>query len=116
VKLLTRNAALHTIVLLLLFAVALWYMVGRPGRGTAIMTPPTISVDALRAHIQTLAGDIGERNVFRPGTLALAADYIEGEWRKQGYEVTHQNRDNASQNLEVTSAGTREIIVIGAHV
>ncbi len=115
VKLLTRNAAFRIGAILLLFAAAMWYMVGRPGQGRPVMTPPTISADALRAHVQTLAGDIGERNVFLPGTLARAAGYIEAEWQKQGYQVTRQNCGNASQNLEVTRPGNREIIVIGAH-
>jgi len=30
--------------------------------------------EALRAHVETLAGEIGERNVFRPRALADAAD------------------------------------------
>lgn len=80
-----------------------------------MMTPLSISADALHDHVRTLAGDIGERNVFRPGTLARAAEYIEAEWRKQGYEVARQDCGNASQNLEVTRPGNREIIVIGAH-
>ena len=36
--------------------------------------------DRLRAHVAKLAGEIGERNVFRPAGLHAAADYIRGEW------------------------------------
>lgn len=31
----------------------------------------------LRAHVETLAVDIGERNVFQPKALHAASDYIE---------------------------------------
>jgi len=114
-KPITRNATLRVGVILLVVAGGLWYMVVCPGRGQRIMTPPLISADALRAHVQTLAGDIGERNVFRPGTLARAADYIERVWRSQGYGVTRQDCGNGCQNLEISRPGNSEIIVIGAH-
>jgi len=114
-KLLTRNAALRAGAILLVVAVGLWYMCARPRPGQRTMTPPVISADALRAHVQALAGDIGERNVFRPGTLARAADYIERIWRAQGYKVVRQDCGDGCQNLEVTRPGNKEIIVTGAH-
>lgn len=114
-KLITRNASLRLAVVLLALTGLVWYMVSRPGRGRTVMTPANISSDALRSHVQTLAGDIGERNVFLPLALARAAGYIETEWRKQGYQVTRQDCGNAFHNLEVTRPGNREIIVIGAH-
>lgn len=71
--------------------------------------------------MRELAGAIGERNVFRPKALHAAADYIEGTWRAQGYEVRHQVYDAygvACANLEATRTGrTRpgEILLLGAH-
>ena len=41
----------------------------------------------LRAHVEWLAGQIGERNIFRPQALQNAAEYIESQWRRQGYAV-----------------------------
>lgn len=79
------------------------------------MTPPAIAPDALRAHVQALAGDIGERNVFRPGSLARAADYIEQVWRAQGYDVIRQDCGNGCQNLEIARPGSSEIVIAGAH-
>lgn len=84
---------------------------------------PTASgtAEALRAHVERLAGEIGERNVFRPRALAAAADYIEAIWRAQGYEVAAQRYEVsglACANLEVTRRGdTRpeEILLLGAH-
>jgi hypothetical protein len=75
----------------------------------------------LTAWVQTLAGDIGERNVFRPRALQDAADFITREWRAQGYDVTPQVYEVGGlgcANLEVTRRGTRRpeaIVLIGAH-
>lgn len=79
-----------------------------------------VSADMLRAHVGTLAGEIGERNVFRPGALHAAADFIAAEWEAQGYLVgaqVYEVHGVACSNLEVTRPGARtpdEIIVIGA--
>ncbi|MDE2058280.1 MAG: M28 family peptidase [candidate division NC10 bacterium] len=80
-----------------------------------------ISASRLRAHIERLAGELGERNVFRPEALRAAADYIEAEWRHQGYQVVPHWYDLSGTqwaNLEITRLGcTRptEILLIGAH-
>lgn len=75
----------------------------------------------LRAHVQRLAGDIGERNVFHPRALDAAAAYIEQVWSGQGYVVGHQSytvEDVDCVNLEITRTGTMEpraIVLLGAH-
>ena len=75
----------------------------------------------LRAHVTTLAGDIGERNVFLPERLHAAADYIRDEWQIQGHRVSPQayvTHGVDCRNLEVTLSGTTkpaEIVVVGAH-
>lgn len=77
--------------------------------------------ERLRAHISKLAGEIGERNIFRPSALHAAADYIQAQWSAQGYQVAAQSYEVegvSSANLEVARAGTtrpREIILVGAH-
>jgi len=114
----TRYAAIRLGVILLALATLMWYMVGRPGRGTAMMTPPVISADALRAHVRALAGDIGERNVFHPAALARAADYIERQWQAQGYAVNRQSYlvdGVACANIEVARSGAGETVIVGAH-
>lgn len=76
---------------------------------------------ALEHHVQVLAGDIGERNVFRPDALHAAADYIAQEWAKRGCAVMRQDyqvRGVPCANIEVALAGcvqADEIIVLGAH-
>jgi Zn-dependent M28 family amino/carboxypeptidase len=77
--------------------------------------------DRLRTHVETLAGEIGERNVGRPDALHAAADYIETVWRSQDYEVVPQHylaHGVDCANLEVTRPGDRhpeEILLVGAH-
>ena len=40
----------------------------------------------LRTHVEQLAGEIGERKVFRPRALQAAASYIEDQSEQQGYD------------------------------
>jgi len=75
----------------------------------------------LERHVRTLAGEIGERNVFRPHALDAARDYIAERWRAQGLEPQFQRyvaRGVESSNLEVVLEGAAEespSIVVGAH-
>ena len=75
----------------------------------------------LHGHVQRLAGEIGERNIWQPAALAGAAIYIESQWSGQGYVVTRQAYDVSGArcaNLEVTRAGGArqgEILLVGAH-
>lgn len=75
----------------------------------------------LMQHVQTLAGDIGERNVYRPASLAAAARYIEAELAGIGYAVacqTYLMHGQECANLEVVLPGRRwpqQSIVVGAH-
>ncbi len=75
----------------------------------------------LRAHVEQLAGTVGERNVFRPHALAAAAEYIRAEWQRQGYEVAAQGytvEDLRCENLAVEIPGQSPasgIILVGAH-
>lgn len=76
-------------------------------------------VDRLRAHVETLAGEIGERNMWHPQALQQAADYIENVWRHQGYAVSrydYKTRGESAANLEITHKGeSEEIVLVGAH-
>lgn len=88
------------------------------------MPPMTIDrslAQRLQAHVETLAAQIGERNVFRPRALAEAADYIESVWRQQALAVSRQTyraHGVDCSNLEVTIPGQRDgdaLLLIGAH-
>jgi Zn-dependent M28 family amino/carboxypeptidase len=75
----------------------------------------------LRIHVERLAGEIGERNVFHPTTLQAGASYITHEWEQQGYAVEQLPYEVSGVrclNLEATRRGDtreREILLIGAH-
>jgi hypothetical protein len=80
-----------------------------------------ITAQQLHYHVEKLAGEIGEHNVFYPEALEAAADYITEQWRHQGYGIrkqSYQVRGAECSNLEVTCPGTNrseEIILLGAH-
>lgn len=75
----------------------------------------------LRRHVGTLAGEIGERNVWQYAALQRAADYIEAQFRGSGYRPNRQTFEVSRlpvQNIDVTLAGTSrpdEVLVVGAH-
>ena len=75
----------------------------------------------LQTHVERLAEDIGERNVFAPEALQLAAVYIEDEWETMGYDVERLEYDVSGircANLVTTrkgSARSSEILLLGAH-
>ena len=75
----------------------------------------------LCAHVEQLAREIGERNVFRPQSLKAAAEYIERQWRQQGYAVERLGYELSGArcfNLEITRSGAArndQILLIGAH-
>jgi len=75
----------------------------------------------LRRHVARLAGEIGERHVWRPEALAAAEAYIERELAATGCAVRKQTYDAEGvpcSNLEIEVPGTAaasEIILVGAH-
>ncbi len=75
----------------------------------------------LRARVEYLAGQIGERHVLRMDALEASREYIEAEWRAQGYCVNRQWYEAGGRqcaNLEIERPGgarKNEILVIGAH-
>jgi len=91
------------------------------GSQPAPAPPLRATAEALRAHVERLAGDIGERNIFRPSALAEARNYIACEWRRQGYEVAsywYDARGLRCANLEASRIGRKcpeQILLVGAH-
>jgi len=77
--------------------------------------------DELHRHVEKLAGEIGERNIFRAKKLAAAADYIEATLAESGHEVSRQSfkaGGESCHNLEIEITGStrrNEIILVGAH-
>ena len=84
------------------------------------MTPDP-AAPRLRAHVETLAGNIGERNLWKYGALERAAQYISTELttsgytpRRQTFEVAKLPLSNVDAVLEGTTQGA-EIVLVGAH-
>jgi len=82
----------------------------------------------LRTHVEALAGDLGERHVWCPGSLAQAARYIAGVWEEEGFtvrrqELTARGVDCANLEVEIPAEGSPEgsighgdeILLLGAH-
>jgi hypothetical protein len=77
----------------------------------------------LMAHVEMLAGKIGERNVWKLQQLDAAAAYIEAELKKSGFtpeRQTFEAEGHPVHNIEATFAGASkeidgEILIIGAH-
>ena len=101
-------------------------MTAMPGKSWSTTVPPLSSQeqlihDNLKRHVEMLAGEIGERNVWHPEALAAAALYIRKTLEDLGYEVhiqSFESRDLTLQNLEVELPGDsapQEIIILGAH-
>jgi hypothetical protein len=82
---------------------------------------PDEALSRLRKHVERLAGDIGERNVFVPHALQRAAQYIQDEWREQGYAVERLEYGVLGircANLVATREGSArqtEVLLLGAH-
>jgi len=101
-------------------------MIRMPGQSHQGPLPPLTDEQRtleqeLHSHVQTLAGQIGERNVFHHDRLVMAADYIRATLAGAGYEVRLQPYEVAGkicENVEAEVRGSRrpdDIIVIGAH-
>ena len=77
--------------------------------------------DALKKDVEQIAGQIGERNIYRHDKLTEAARFIEKALADANYQVSRQTYDVKGRqclNIEAETKGTtraNEIIIIGAH-
>jgi Zn-dependent M28 family amino/carboxypeptidase len=77
--------------------------------------------DRLSAHVWTLAGSVGERNVWNPGPLSTAADYIRQVLVESGYQPMDESFESHGEtvvNIVAEKRGSSapdEIILVGAH-
>ncbi len=87
----------------------------------AVDSRAPVSAEALERHVRALAGEIGERNVWRPKALDAARGYIREQWRDQGHAVETQGYAAYGvpcSNLWITLEGASrpdEIVLMGAH-
>ena len=102
----------------------LWvFGIRMPGKNilkAAELSPAEIVLrEELRADVQKLAGEIGDRNMHHYPQLMAAADFIEKSFSSAGLQPrrdTYQLNDLPCHNIETEIHGaSRQIIVIGAH-
>ena len=85
------------------------------------MTTPDSAASRLRAHVEMLAGTIGERNLWHCEALDRAARYVSAQLSGAGYTPALQAFEVAKipvSNIEATLTGTAratDIVVVGAH-
>jgi len=115
-----------SLTLAILLGSAYYTVLYMPGHSYVGTLPPLSAAeltlrDHLRQHVHTLAGEIGERHLWRPAALERAVHYIEATWHAQGYQVARQSFVVAGQtvhNLEVELPGGArrdEIVLVGGH-
>ncbi len=102
------------------------YFMKMPGKSYAgpflpLSKEETVVRNNLSNHIYTLAGHIGDRNLWKHKELEKAAAYIKEDFEKVGYKATFEEfiaRDHAVKNIVAEKKGQSqpdEIILIGAH-
>jgi peptidase M28-like protein len=111
------------IVVVAILVLLWWFGMRMPGKNVSKAGP--LSVDEvvlreeLRANVQKLAGEIGERNLWHYRQLNAAADFIEQSFSGAGLRTrrdSYEMRGQQCHNIEAEIQGNRpEVIVIGAH-
>src|SRR5881396_2992181 len=94
-----------------------------PGKNTfkaaALSSDEVALREELRASVQKLAGEIGERNMWHYPQLNAAADFIEDSFSSAGIQTrrdSYDMRGQACHNIEAEIPGARpDILLIGAH-
>ena len=112
-----------TIVVVAILVLLWWFGMRMPGKNVSAAGPlspdEVVLREELRANVQKLAGEIGERNMWHYVQLNAAADFIEDSFSRTGLRTrreSYQMRGQSCHNIETEIPGSRpEIIVIGAH-
>jgi Peptidase family M28 len=112
-----------TVAVAAVFALLWCIGVNMPGKNVskaAPLSPDEVAIrEELRADVQKLAGEIGERNMWHYPQLNAATDFIEDSFSRAGLHPrrdSYEIRGQACHNIEAEIPGTRpEILLIGAH-
>jgi Zn-dependent M28 family amino/carboxypeptidase len=121
-----RSLAVRLAALLILLGAGIAYIFHMPEESHTGPLPPLTAAEAriragLAAHVEMLAGTIGERNVWRYPALLEAADYIEQTLAAVGYRPTDdplESQGKPVRNVIAELPGHRlpkEIVLVGAH-
>jgi hypothetical protein len=112
-----------TIVIAAVLVLLWWFGMRMPGKNVSNAGPlspdEVVLREELRANVQKLAGEIGERNMWHYAALNAAADFIEDSFSRAGLRArrdSYETRGQPCHNIEAEIPGNRpEVIVIGAH-
>ena len=119
-----RSAVLRIAIVVAAVLVLLWWFgMKMPGKNVSKAGPlspdEVVLREELRANVQKLAGEIGERNMWHYPQLNAAADFIEESFSRAALRTrrdSYEMRGQLCHNIEAEIPGNRpEIIVIGAH-
>ena len=121
-KILSR-ALRVTIVVAAVLVLLWWFGMRMPGKNVSkagLLSPDEVALrEELRANVQKLAAEIGERNMWHYAALNAAADFIEDSFSRAGLRTrrdSYETRGQPCHNIEAEIPGNRpKIIVIGAH-
>jgi peptidase M28-like protein len=112
-----------TVAVVAVFVLLWWIGMRMPGKNAAKAAQLTEGEkqlrEELRADVQKLAGEIGERNLPRWPQLNAAADFIESSFKAVGLTTrrdTYNPDGLACHNIEIEIRGVSpEIVLVGAH-
>ena len=112
-----------TIAVFAIFSLLWWFGMRMPGRNVsaaaALAAEEVALREELRADVQTLAGQIGERNMARYPQLNAAADFIENSFARAGLNPrrdSYELQGLACHNIEAEIRGSSpETVLVGAH-
>jgi hypothetical protein len=111
------------IAVIAILALLWWFGIKMPGKNISkagALSPDEVSLrEELRADVQKLAGEIGERNMWHYAQLNAAGDFIEDSFARAGLHPrrdSYELRGQACHNIEAEIRGAHSgIILIGAH-
>jgi len=125
------SALLITIVIAAVLVLLWWFGMRMPGKNVSKAGPlspdEVVLREELRANVQKLAGEIGERNMWHYAALNAAADFIEDSFSRAGLRTRRDSYETGGQpcyNIEAEISGSQQgaavsspppIIIIGAH-
>jgi hypothetical protein len=112
-----------TIAVVAVLVLLWWFGMRMPGKNVSKRGPlspdEVVLREELRANVQKLSGEIGERNMWHYPQLNAAADFIEESFSRAALRTrrdSYEMRGQLCHNIEAEIPGNRpEIIVIGAH-
>jgi hypothetical protein len=119
-----------TIVVAAVLVLLWWFGMRMPGKNVSKARPlspdEVVLREELRANVQKLAGEIGERNMSHYAQLNAAADFIEDSFSRVGLRTrrdSYEIRGQPCHNIEAEIPGFQgtavssppPIIIIGAH-